>query len=103
MLKFSLALRGNKLLSKKYTDLVMKRQIEATGGKYGYGFGDKIVDGKHIVGHNGGAPGIGASFDMFPETGYTAVVLTNYDPPAMSPVVTKLRELVGSAVSGIRR
>lgn len=97
MLRFSLALRGNKLLSQKYTELVMKGQVETTGpgGKYGYGFGDKLIDGKHIVGHNGGAPGIGANFDMFPESGYTAVVLTNYDPPAMSAVVTKLREVVG--------
>ncbi|HEU4794031.1 MAG TPA: serine hydrolase domain-containing protein [Pyrinomonadaceae bacterium] len=97
LLKFSLALRGNKLLSQKYTELVMKGQAEtnSSGAKYGYGFGDKEVNGKHIVGHNGGAPGIGANFDIFPELGYTAVVLTNYDPPAMSPVVTKLREVVG--------
>lgn len=73
-----------------------KGQVEVGGpvGKYGYGLSDKELNGKHIVGHNGGAPGIGANFDMFPELGYTAVVLTNYDPSAMSPVVTKLRELV---------
>lgn len=96
LLKFSLALRGNKLLSKKYSDLVMegKAEMGGTGAKYGYGFSDKQSNGKHIVGHNGGAPGIGANFDMFPELGYTAVVLTNYDPPAMSPVVTKIRDLV---------
>lgn len=104
MLKFSLALRGNKLLSQKYTELVMKGQVATTGpgGKYGYGFGDKMIDGKHIVGHNGGAPGIGANFDIFPESGYTAVVLTNYDPSAMSAVVTKLREVVGSAQNASR-
>jgi len=38
-------------------------------GKYAYGFGDKVVAGKHIVGHNGGNPGIAANFDMFPELG----------------------------------
>jgi D-alanyl-D-alanine carboxypeptidase len=99
MLKFSLALRGNKLLSQKYTELVMKGQVETTGprGSYGYGFRNRMVDGRHIVGHSGGAPGIGANFDMFPEAGYTAVVLTNYDQPAMSAVVTKLREVVGRA------
>lgn len=96
MLKFSIALRSNKLLSQKYTDLVMTGQVETQGpgAKYAYGFGDKEINGQRIVGHNGGAPGIGANFDMFPKLGYTAVVLTNYDPPAMSAVVTKLREVV---------
>jgi len=96
LLRFSLALRGHKLLSQKYTEIVMKGQVDVGGplGKYGYGFGDREVNGRHVVGHNGGAPGIGASFEIFPELGYTAVVLTNYDPPAMSPVITKLRELV---------
>jgi len=96
LLRFSIALRSNKLLSQKYTELVMKGQVETQGpgAKYGYGFGDKEINGQRIVGHNGGAPGIGANFDMFPKLGYTAVVLTNYDPPAMSAVVTKLREVV---------
>ncbi|MCA1579519.1 MAG: beta-lactamase family protein [Acidobacteria bacterium] len=96
LLRFSLALRNNKLLSQKYSELVMKGQVETQGpgAKYGYGFGDKEINGQHIVGHNGGAPGIGANFDIFPKIGYTAVVLSNYDPPAMSAVVTKLREVV---------
>ena len=96
MLKFSVALRSNKLLNQKYTELVMKGQVETqgSGAKYGYGFGDKEINGQRIVGHNGGAPGIGANVDIFPTLGYTAVVLTNYDPPAMSAVVTKLREVV---------
>lgn len=97
MLKFSVALRSNKLLSQKYTELVMKGQVETqgAGAKYAYGFGDKEINGQRIVGHNGGAPGIGANFDIFPQLGYTAVVLSNYDPPAMSAVVTKLREVLG--------
>lgn len=96
LLKFSLALRNNKLLTEKYTNLVMKGQVETQGpgAKYGYGFGDKEIDGQQIVGHNGGAPGIGANFDVYPKLGYTAVVLSNYDPPAMSAVVTKLREVL---------
>ena len=94
--RFSLALRGHKLLSQKYTEIVMTGQVEVGGpvGKYAYGFSDKVFNGRHIVGHNGGGPGIGANFEMFPELGYTAVILTNYDPPAMMPVIMKLREVV---------
>ncbi len=96
LLRFSLALRSNKLLSQKYTDLVMQGKIEvgAPVGKYAYGFSDKNLNGKLIVGHNGGGPGIGANFDMFPRSGYTAVILTNYDAPAMAPVIARLRELI---------
>lgn len=96
LLKFAVALQNNKLLSKKYTEIITTGKIDVGGpmGKYAYGFGDKIVDGKHIVGHNGGSVGIAANFDMFPELGYTAVILSNYDPPAMFPVIMKIRELI---------
>lgn len=96
LLKFSVALRGNKLLTQKYTELLLTGKVEAGGpiGKYAYGFGDKMFAGKHIVGHNGGSAGIGANFDMFPELGYTAIVLTNYDPPGMFPVIMKIRALL---------
>lgn len=99
MLKFSLALYGHKLLSAKFTGIVTAGKIEASGPdrKYGYGFGDSVVDGMHIVGHNGGGPGIGANFDIFPEIGYTAVVLSNYSAPTMMPVVKKVRELIGKS------
>jgi len=36
---------------------------------------------------------------MFPGLGYTAVVLTNYDGPAMMPVIMKLRELIPTTSS----
>jgi D-alanyl-D-alanine carboxypeptidase len=103
LLKFSLALRSHKLLSQKYTDIVITGKVEVGGvvGKYAYGFGDKIFDGKHIVGHNGGGPGIAANLDMFPEIGYTAVLLSNYDPPAMMPVIMKLRGLIPNKASAV--
>ncbi|MBA4182685.1 MAG: beta-lactamase family protein [Acidobacteria bacterium] len=96
MLKFALALQNNKLLSKKFTEIVTTGKFDVGGpmGKYAYGFGDKIFNGKHIVGHNGGGPGIGANFDMFPELGYTAIIFSNLDSPAMFPIITKIRELI---------
>ncbi len=103
MLKFALALQNNKLLSKKFTEIVTTGKFDVGGpmGKYAYGFSDKIFGGKHIVGHNGGSVGIGANFDMFPELGYVAVIFTNYDPPSMMPVIMKLRELIPAASSPV--
>lgn len=99
LLKFVAALQNHQLLSKRFTEIVTTGKIEVGGpvGKYAYGFGDKIFNGKHIVGHNGGAPGVAANLDIFPELGYTAIILSNYDPPAMMPVIMKIRELIPSA------
>ena len=96
LLKFHLALRDHKLLDDEHTRLITTGKVEASGpiGKYAYGFGDKIFAGKHIVGHNGGFPGIAANFEMYPELGYTAVILMNSDPPMMMPVIMKIRELL---------
>ena len=100
LLKFSIALRDHKLLSKKSTELITTGKVEmgGSGRKYGYGFGEDFSSGRRIIGHNGGGPGIGANFDMLTDTGYTVVVLGNYDPPAMMPVVMKIRELLPSEV-----
>jgi CubicO group peptidase (beta-lactamase class C family) len=95
LVKFHMALRDHKLLNEEFTRISTTGKGEAgPQGKYAYGFGDKIFAGKHIVGHNGGAPGIAANLDMFPELGYTAVLLMNCDPPAMMPIIMKIRELI---------
>jgi CubicO group peptidase (beta-lactamase class C family) len=96
LLKFQVALSSFKLLNREFTGIVTTGKVEAGGpiGKYAYGFGDKIFEGKHIVGHNGGWPGVAANFEMFPELGYTAIVLMNTDPPGMMPVIMRLRQLI---------
>jgi len=96
LVKFHMALRSYKLLNEEYTRLVTTGKVDAggPGGQYAYGFGNRVFDGKRIVGHNGGAPGIAANFDMYPELGYTVVLLMNSDPPAMMPVVTEIRQRI---------
>jgi len=96
LVKFHTALRNYKLLNEEYTKLVTTGKVDAAGpiGRYGYGFGDKVFEGKHIVGHNGGSPGISANFEMYPELGYTAVILMNGDPPAMMPVIMGIRKRI---------
>jgi CubicO group peptidase (beta-lactamase class C family) len=94
LLRFHIALRDGKLLNQKYTDLVTTGKVSMGRAKYAYGFGDEIVNGKRIFGHNGGAPGIGSDLSIYPELGYTSVVMTNYDPPLMMPVVRRIREMI---------
>jgi len=96
LVKFQMALLGYKLLDKTHTELITTGKVDGPGGKsrYGYGFGESDSNGRRIVGHNGGAPGIAANFDMFPESGYTAVALKNSDPPALMPIVKGIRERI---------
>ncbi|HKP71333.1 MAG TPA: serine hydrolase domain-containing protein [Pyrinomonadaceae bacterium] len=94
LLKFDRALRSHKLLGAKYTELVTTGKVDAPFGKYAYGFGDSRVAGKRYVGHNGGAPGVAAQFESYTETGYTLVVLANYDPPAVMPTIKEIEQIV---------
>lgn len=97
LVKFHVALSSFKLLDREHTKLATEGKVDAGRiGRYAYGFGDSVFDEKHIVGHNGGWPGVAANFEMYPELGYTAVVLMNADPPAMMPVVTEIHKLIPS-------
>ena len=94
LLKFDRALRTHKLLNAKFTELITTGKVDAPFGKYAYGFGDSRVNGKRYVGHNGGAPGIAAQFESYTDTGYTVIVLANYDPPAVMPLVREIEQIV---------
>jgi hypothetical protein len=37
-------------------------------------------------GHGGGAPGMNGDLQIFPQSGYVIVVLSNLDPPAASRI-----------------
>lgn len=58
------------------------------------GFFDEVIDGKRIVGHGGGFPGINSQLDMYLDNGYTVAIMSNYDPPAAQVVAGKLREMI---------
>jgi D-alanyl-D-alanine carboxypeptidase len=72
MLKFSLALQTGK---------IHKPNLENQSGFMGLGIA-------------GGAPGINAAFEVKPQTGYTIVVMSNYDPPSAEKVSKQLRNLL---------
>jgi len=98
LLKFANALHNHKLLNAKSTDLIMTRKIDvgnaqAGSNKYGYGFYDEIFKGTRIVGHGGDFPGVNTRFEMYINSGYTVIVLSNYDHPAAQRVAAKLREM----------
>ena len=95
LVKFAAALQGHKLLDAKHTELVLTGKVQAFGPdtKYGYGFMEKVENGKRVVGHGGGFPGISAQLDIYRDQGYVLAVLANYDGGA-TPVANKVSELL---------
>ena len=91
--KFSTALVGYKLLEQENTETLYSKKTELRGGSYGYGFSVRATPDDRIVGHSGGFSGISSNLDIFLDTGYVAVVLSNYSGAAR-PLRAKIRSLL---------
>jgi hypothetical protein len=59
------------------------------GGDYGYGFGVRQGPGGKIVGHSGGFDGINSELDIYVDSGWIVVVMSNVDNGA-SPLAARL-------------
>lgn len=83
--RFRNALFNHELLSPESTELLITGQIELQDqAMYAFGFFDRIQSGERVVGHGGGAPGVCSSLSMYPDSGYTVVVLSNSDDDCFS-------------------
>lgn len=99
LLKFDLALRQHKLLRPASVEMVLtgKGELGAAGivpFSEAYGFHHDTVNGKHIVGHNGGSPGVSTRLEIYADQEYTVVLLSNYDEPVGSIVANQIRKLL---------
>jgi CubicO group peptidase (beta-lactamase class C family) len=90
LLKFAEALRAHRLLNVEMTETVTSGKVGFTGPfgpeKYGFGFVAFEVGGKEVRGNSGGGPssGISSEMDVFWDSSWTVIVLTNYDAPGAS-------------------
>ncbi len=87
-LRFANALADHKLLNAQNTELLTSGKVATPGGeKYAFGFMDaKPGTAQHHFGHGGGAPGMNGDLQIFPQSGYVIVVLSNLDPPAATRI-----------------
>nr|MBK9652478.1 beta-lactamase family protein [Bacteroidota bacterium] len=100
--KFSQALLSGKLLSLKSVEAITKGRVVmpsppnakiSTVRKYGLGFGEVYKNNMRIIGHNGGAPGVEGQVDIYPDLGYTVIVLSNYDRAAI-PIINFIEDII---------
>ena len=97
MLRFATALYDDSLIDAQHREeMTTFKTPGGGGGGYAYLYQDGRVNGQRYVGHNGGAPGINAEFAIFPDSGYTLVVLSNTNHNA-SPVADQARQWIGYA------
>jgi hypothetical protein len=63
-----------------------------------YSIGAHLTNGQWSYGHNGGSSqGVSANLEWFPDSGWVAVVLANYVPPAAEPIARMARDLITRA------
>ncbi len=77
LLNFANALQNNILLSKENIALCTSGKVKYREGMYGYGFEENTINGHRIFGHTGGHDGIACELMIYPDLGYTVVILTN--------------------------
>jgi CubicO group peptidase (beta-lactamase class C family) len=95
LLKFDIALRANKLISPASRELLMTPKPELKSPDYGYGFGTGKSDKfGRTAGHSGGFPGISSILEMYLDSGFTVVALTNYGVGSQM-VQQKVESLLG--------
>jgi CubicO group peptidase (beta-lactamase class C family) len=102
LLRFITAVRAARLTSPSTAQLLTRPKGAARpdGARSGLGFQILVQNGHTIIGHRGGDIGISAFVHHFVESGYTTIVLSNYDPRGIRPIERQLRGLITRSVLG---
>src|SRR3990170_1915160 len=95
--RFSRALRGGRLLDQRMTDYVLNGTFSGQfGPSFGFALREQMAGTRRFVGNGGGAPGVNAEFRFEPAGDYTVIVLANRSPPAATPLLSDIMDLLGS-------
>ena len=93
LLAFAKALLAGKLVKKETMAELWSPHPGDHVTDYGFGFDLTAPAGQRIVGHSGGFPGINSQLDVYPDTGWVVVVMSNTDDGA-SIVTARTRNLI---------
>jgi D-alanyl-D-alanine carboxypeptidase len=101
LLRFAVALRRHTLLDTEHTQLLLTgavaQDVNEPAAKSTMGLDELTVNGVRTVGHGGNFPGVSSTFDMYPDLGYAAIVLSNIDN-GVQPVTFRLRWILRGQV-----
>jgi D-alanyl-D-alanine carboxypeptidase len=89
---------SNRILSREMTTTVLTGYIDADyGGRDGYGFETRLVNGVKTAGHRGSLAGSSNQVEFYPDLGYVLVVLGNTDG-GTEAIAAHVRNLVTSSL-----
>ena len=91
--RFARALTDGKLVSVEMVDTLTTPKPEIGSPGYGYGFGIGGEPANRVVGHSGGFAGVSSNLDIYLDSGFIAVVLSNYSEGS-GAVDQKMGELI---------
>lgn len=100
LLKFTLALKGNQFVSEELVTILTSAKPELNSPEYGFGF--SIHQELPVVGHAGGFSGIYSNLDIFLDSPWTSIVLSNLthvsqgSPIGAAQIIMKIREILVS-------
>ena len=95
--KFAAALMAYQLLSRPMTDRVLTGYIDAEyGGRHGYGFETRQINGIKMAGHHGALAGSSNHVEFYPDLGYILVILGNTDS-GTEAITERARSLITSS------
>jgi CubicO group peptidase (beta-lactamase class C family) len=94
LLKFDVALRSNRLLSERFTEILLEGRPELNASFHGYGF--FIAQGAvgREISHSGDGQGVNCNVKMYLDAGYTYAVLSNYSRPSANIVAHVIDQLI---------
>jgi len=92
--RFAGGLLSSRLLSEKTLDEAIAPRVKAEDGTWSYGFESHEWNGVKFFGHNGFAGGTFNQVDIYPDAGYSVVVLSNVDMSGAGAIAYKLRLLL---------
>lgn len=96
LLRFGNALTSGRLLDAEHFKRLTTGGLTGPDGVfYRYDFGGMTSEGLRFIGHGGGAPGMNGELMIFPQSGYTVIVLANRDPPS----ATSIANFIGDRIS----
>jgi CubicO group peptidase (beta-lactamase class C family) len=89
--KFAAALRAQKLLNKNSNTELLSYTFN---NEYGLGTEHAQIGKEHIVGHSGGFEKVCTELNIYLQSGYNVIILSDVDPPFAHFLSNKIKELL---------
>ena len=94
LIKFSNAIKSEKLLSKEYNKLLFEGRPELNASFHSYAFFLNSSSKGKVLSHKGDGRGMNCQFKMYIDSEYTIVVLSNYSAPSANIVANVITQLM---------